>query len=64
MDSIEIPTADTFGLLVGKEDMTLFETTFKDYQKQKVARYDINPYPTNSNKHKTRLWRNFYIIEK
>ena len=64
VDSIHIPTADTFGLLVGKEDMTLFETTFKDYQKQKVARYDINPYPTNSNKHKTRLWRDFYIIEK
>ena len=63
-DSIHIPKANTFGVLVGKEDVTLFETTFKDYQKQKVARYDINPYPTDSKKHKTRLWRDFYIIKK
>lgn len=64
MDSIHIPATNTFGLLVGKEDITLFETTFKDYQKQKIARYDINPYPTDSKKHRTRLWRYFYIIKK
>lgn len=34
-DSIQIPKTNTFGVLVGKEDRTLFETTFKDYQKRR-----------------------------
>ena len=61
-DSIQIPKTNTFGVLVGKEDRTLFETTFKDYQKKKITRYDINPYPTDSKKHKTRLWRDLFLV--
>ena len=61
-DSIQIPKTNTFGVLVGKEDRTLFETTFKDYQKKKITRYDINTYPTDSKKHKTRLWRDLFLI--
>ena len=61
-DSIQIPKTNTFGVLVGKEDRTLFETTFKDYQKKKITRYDINPYPSDSKKHKTRLWRDLFLV--
>lgn len=61
-EEVVIPREETFGLLVAEHDKELFEKTFKNYQVEKIDRYDMNPQPEGNRQHKTRLWRDFYVV--
>ena len=63
-DGIGIPEASTFGVLVSKDDQTLFTETFKGYSVEKIRRYDMNPQPAENRSHRTRLWRDLYVVRK
>ncbi|MFC7358285.1 ArnT family glycosyltransferase [Jejudonia soesokkakensis] len=61
---LEIPSENRFGVLVAERDQELFEETFKEFSVEKIRRYDMNPQPASSNSHKTRLWRDLFLVER
>ncbi|HET8803908.1 MAG TPA: DUF308 domain-containing protein, partial [Aequorivita sp.] len=63
-DEILIPKENQFGILVSEEKMQLFKETFPNYKIEKVARYDMNPKGKDSRTHKTRLYRDLFIVTK
>lgn len=56
------PNENKFGILVAEHDMELFEKTFNGYHIEKIDKYDMNPQPKGNRQHKSRLWRDFYVI--
>tara|TARA_R110002072_G_scaffold300390_1_gene477814 strand:+ start:111398 stop:113032 length:1635 start_codon:yes stop_codon:yes gene_type:complete len=62
--SVKIPQEAAFGILVAKEDNNLFNTTFKDFNIEKVVRYDMNAKGPGDRSHKTRLWRDLYVVSR
>lgn len=63
-DSLEIPQENRFGVLLAERDQELFAKTFKEFSVKKIKRYDMNLHPENSSAHKTRLWRDLFIVER
>jgi 4-amino-4-deoxy-L-arabinose transferase-like glycosyltransferase len=63
-DSLEIPLEERFGILLAERDQELFTETFKDFSVKKIKRYDMNLHPATSSSHKTRLWRDLFVIER
>ncbi|MDP2687646.1 MAG: glycosyltransferase family 39 protein [Aequorivita sp.] len=63
-DEIIIPMENQFGVLVSEEKMQLFKETFPNYKIEQVARYDMNPKGKDSRTHKTRLYRDLFIVTK
>ncbi|GHC55223.1 ArnT family glycosyltransferase [Ulvibacter litoralis] len=61
---INIPSENAFGILVGEEETERFKTTFKDYSVEKVTRYDMNPQGKENRSHKTRLYRDLYLVKR
>lgn len=61
---INIPSEKAFGILVGEEQTEQFKTTFKDYSIEKVTRYDMNPQGKENRSHKTRLYRDLYLVKR
>lgn len=61
---IVIPSAKTFGVLVSEEQRTNFLKTFHNYTVEKVTRYDMNTAKLGSKSHRTRLWRDLYLVTK
>ncbi|MCW8980301.1 MAG: hypothetical protein OQJ83_02850, partial [Altibacter sp.] len=61
---IEIPDTKRFGVLVTEEQQTAFEETFSHYSLRKVTRYDMNAKGKDDSSHKTRLWRDLYLVTK
>lgn len=59
-----IPTEDRFGVLVSAESLQDFKNTFQHFKTELVTRYDMNPKGAESNTHKTRLYRDLYIVTK
>ncbi|GEQ86840.1 glycosyl transferase [Patiriisocius marinistellae] len=54
-----------FGILVAEHDEELFKETFVDggnFRIEKITRYDMNPQPVGNRQHKTRLWRDFFVV--
>lgn len=58
------PVADRFGVLVSAENMAQFNNVYPHYRKEHIERYDINPKGANSRTHKTRLFRELYLLTK
>ena len=54
----------SFGVLVSEDNLKLFQQTFKNYQLEKVTRYDMNPQGPGERTHRPRLWRDFYLVTK
>jgi hypothetical protein len=61
-EEVQIPSEAQFGVLVAAEDVPLFEETFKNYRIEKVVRYDMNAKGPEDSSHKTRLWRDLYLV--
>jgi len=61
---ITIPSATRFGVLVSEEQRTNFLNTFKNYTVEKVTRYDMNTAKLGTKSHRTRLWRDLYLVTK
>ncbi len=62
--SIKLPDETRFGVLVTEEERTSFELTFSHYTLRKVTRYDMNAKGKEDASHKTRLWRDLYLVTK
>lgn len=63
-DEILIPKENQFGVLVSEEKMQLFKETFPNFKTESVTRYDMNPKGKDSRTHKTRLYRDLFIVTK
>ncbi|PKA82171.1 4-amino-4-deoxy-L-arabinose transferase-like glycosyltransferase [Ulvibacter sp. MAR_2010_11] len=63
-DDLTIPTEARFGVLVTEEETELFKRTFSAYKIEHVTRYDMNAKGKEDRSHKTRLWRDLYLVEK
>ncbi len=61
---ITFPSETQFGVLVTKEQQIHFENNFKGYSIEKIIRYDMNPKGKESKSHRTRLWRDLYLVSK
>ncbi len=62
--SIKIPFEEKFAVLVGQEDQEIFQKTFSRFLIEKITRYDMNPQGSDHSSHKTRLWRDLYLVRK
>ncbi len=63
-ENISIPEENQFGVLVQEENLQLFKETFPNFRRERVARYDMNPKGKESRTHKTRLYRDLFIVSK
>ncbi|RMA57923.1 glycosyltransferase family 39 protein [Ulvibacter antarcticus] len=61
---INIPSEKRFGLLVGEEETEKFKEVFSAYTIEKITRYDMNPQGKEHRSHKTRLYRDLYLLQK
>ncbi len=64
-EKIVIPKEKKFGVLIAEHEQEQFEETFMNggnFRVEKIARYDMNPQPPGNRQHKTRLWRDFYVV--
>ncbi|MCB0466563.1 MAG: hypothetical protein KDC78_12955, partial [Aequorivita sp.] len=63
-ENTRIPEENQFGVLVQEENLEQFKETFHNYKRERIARYDMNPKGPNSRTHKTRLYRELFIVTK
>lgn len=61
---ITIPKDVSFGVLVSKEQNASFLDTFKTYSVEKIMRYDMNSAAEGTKSHRTRLWRDLYLVKR
>ena len=61
---ISLPEEKQFAVLVSEDNIQLFEETFATYKKEHIALYDMNPKGKESRTHKTRLYRNLYLVSE
>ncbi len=61
---VDIPTEDSFGLLVAEEHLKEFEAAFPNHKITKVVRYDMNPKGPGERSHRPRLWRDLFLLTK
>ena len=60
----KIPEENRFGVLVSEESLQHFKETFPNFRRERVARYDMNPKGKDSRTHKTRLYRDLFVVTK
>lgn len=63
-EEIRIPEEERFGVLVAKEDEGKFRNTFFGFNFKRIARYDMNPKDADDRSHKTRLYRDLYLVTR
>ncbi|PHR14778.1 MAG: hypothetical protein COA40_00955 [Aequorivita sp.] len=63
-DTFITPTENRFGVLVSEENLQHFDEIFAGFKREHVARYDMNPKGPNSRTHKTRLYRDLFVVTK
>ncbi len=61
---IKIPSEIQFGVLVGEEETQQFHKTFEAFSVEKITRYDMNAQGKEHSSHKTRLYRDLYLVKK
>ena len=61
---VRIPDEDKFGVLVPFEGVKQFESAFEAFNKEKIRRYDMNPKSEGERSHKTRLYRDLYLVSR
>ncbi len=59
-----MPNESSFGVLVAKENDTMFRNKFFNYSLKKITRYDMNAKGKEDRSHKTRLYRDLYLVTK
>lgn len=63
-DSLYIPNHESFGVLVSEGLIPEFKKIFKEYNIKKITRYDMNPNAPGSKTHRSRLWRDLYVVTR
>lgn len=63
-NELKIPSEDRFAILVGEEELPAFTKAFVEYNVEKVRRYDMNIRPEGDRSHRTRLFRDLFLITK
>ncbi len=63
-ENITVPEENQFGVLVQEEKLQAFKETFPNFRRERVTRYDMNPKGPDSRTHKTRLYRELFIVTK
>jgi hypothetical protein len=58
------PAEDRFGVLVSEESLEHFKEVYPNFKREHIARYDMNPKGPDSRTHKTRLYRELFIVSK
>ena len=58
------PAENRFGVLVSEESLEHFAEIYADFNREYIARYDMNPKGPDSRTHKTRLYRELFIVSK
>ncbi|CAM3442384.1 lipid-A-disaccharide synthase N-terminal domain-containing protein [Aequorivita lipolytica] len=58
------PIENRFGVLVSEESLNHFAQTYPNFKRKHIARYDMNPKGPDSRTHKTRLYRELFIVTK
>ena len=61
---LKIPSEERFGILVGEEETPRFIKAFENFSVEKITRYDMNLQGKDHSSHKTRLFRDLYVITK
>jgi hypothetical protein len=59
-----IPAENRFGVLVSEESLVHFAEIYADFNREHITRYDMNPKGPDSRTHKTRLYRELFIVSK
>ncbi|MRT17129.1 phospholipid carrier-dependent glycosyltransferase [Vitellibacter sp. q18] len=59
-----IPNENRFGVLVAEDNLEQFDEVYSDFKRKHIARYDMNPKGPDSRTHKTRLYRELFIVSK
>ena len=60
--STKLPKEKTFAVLVGLNKEQELKEAFKEYNIEKVTRYDINPNKASHKKYNGRLWRDLFLV--
>lgn len=63
-ETITIPDANQFGVMVSDNNHESFEEAFSEFNKEFIVRYDMNPKGKDSRTHKNRLYRDLFIVTK
>ncbi len=61
-DKLTIPPEPQFGVLVSADALEDFKESFRDFRIEPISRFDMNPKGKDSRTHKTRLYRDLYIV--
>jgi 4-amino-4-deoxy-L-arabinose transferase-like glycosyltransferase len=61
---IHIPSDTEFGVLVSNDDIISFTKIFENFSVKKVVRYDMNAKGKEDRSHKTRLYRDLYLVKR
>jgi 4-amino-4-deoxy-L-arabinose transferase-like glycosyltransferase len=61
---LTIPDEDRFAVLVSEENKKLFLEKFMNYRTELITRYDMNPKGDGDRSHKTRLYRDLYLVTR
>ena len=63
-ETITIPDANQFGVMVSDNNHESFEKAFSEFNKEFIVRYDMNPKGKDSRTHKNRLYRDLFVVTK
>ncbi|MGB3344952.1 MAG: glycosyltransferase family 39 protein [Aequorivita sp.] len=62
-DKLTIPLEPQFGVLVSADALEDFKQSFQNFKIEPISRYDMNPKGKDSRTHKTRLYRDLFIVK-
>ena len=63
-NELKIPSEYRFAILVGEEELPAFIKAFAAYKVEKIRRYDMNVRAEGHRAHRTRLFRDLFLITK
>ena len=63
-EKVAIPEENKFGVMVSENNHGNFDEAFSAFEREFVARYDMNPKGKDSRTHKDRLYRDLFIVTK
>ena len=63
-NELKIPSENRFAILVGEEELPAFIKAFAAYKVEKIRRYDMNVRAEGHRAHRTRLFRDLFLITK
>lgn len=63
-ENVVVPSEPRFGVLVDFENRERFFKAFENFSVEKIARYDMNPKGREARSHRSRLYRDLYVVTR